>query len=371
MLYAEAPSSELEAPGDHLILVESTQGYELVCTERSEGNVLLRLLEEFGAYCSQIFRFEEPSEIEPLRLVWTSGDSEIQGDLAPWELSWGSLNQVVITIRNGARKESRIFYEALAAGWLMREAHAVAGMEAVGLIPQWLISGLALDYLEGRFPGAHGAWSDASRTGESLSLESVLDMTYVDTSESWARACQAWQLFDGIMGLSAGKKESAQVALSLLAGRDPRLFISSRVFRSETPSAALAEVWWATEWDKYVWDTEQRARAIDLSRADLERLAYWSLQQEGESVWSAASFFLNHEEAWSPELTLAVEQRVNTIKWSIAKINPVYANALHSLGLFYEALLLGKRSEALDVWKTFASDLNAGLEVWQAIQKGK
>ncbi|MGB0371434.1 MAG: hypothetical protein ACPGN3_08790 [Opitutales bacterium] len=363
ILYAEDSPT---APGDGLILIEGRE-FELVCVDRIAGNSLRGELYNFGQFATRLFRVQGEYEAWPVRVVWV--DPPRSGK--PWEVSWGGLNQVVLTISDQATQDDRSLYEGLAAAWLMREAVSIGGIETVENIPEWIISGLALDFIKSRYPSADAAWLDMARQEQPLPLRDLLELSYAESGESWGLATQAWHLFDRLLAMAVGQEEKVTVARALLSGGDPRVYISQRAFREESTPNSFAEVWWISEWDRFVWDGVQRVWPLDMSRADLERLAFWSLKLDGNEVWIDASIFLKRDGILSTELALQMEKRVTYIKRAFAQINPAYANALHSLGLYYEALLLEKQTEAAQIWETFSRDIRSGREIWQAIQRSE
>ncbi|MEM7672205.1 MAG: hypothetical protein AAF212_02575 [Verrucomicrobiota bacterium] len=361
--FAATARSEVEGLGEGLVLIEGRE-FEIVSNDRISGNEMRRKTETFGRFARELFRISGDFEAWPVRIEWLKGE----GSMTPWQIDWGGFNQVILRLGSEFGDSDRALYEGLAAAWLMREADSIGGSEAIDNIPEWLISAVALDFIKSRYPSADGPWAGIARSEQPTLLKDLLDLSYKEVQGNWQLASQTWYLFDRLLAMALGQEEKRAVARALLAGGDPRYYITERVFDEANSVNSFAEIWWLTEWDRFIWDGIQRVRPLDMSRADLERLAFWSISLDEDEVWIDASVFLRPDIELSEPLQFQMEKRVIYIKRGFAQINPAYINALHSLGLYYEALLLNKRDEAAEIWKTFSGDIRAGREIWQAIQ---
>lgn len=359
-----AAAEPLEAPGDDLILLEGSE-FEVVCIDRIAGIELLRKSERFAQQASRLFREVDVLNQTPVRVVAVE---PIAAGVA-WSIDWGARDQVVLTLIPSNESSGRYaLWEGFAAAWMMREAAISQGVDSVASIPEWLVPALALEYQQSESQAVHGAWANLSRTQSPQTFQDLLELSYAESSEDLTLSVQAWRLLDRLIALAPARPQKLRVAQALLSGADPSEFVSAIVFPDESPSRANAEVWWLAEWDRYIWDGVQRVRSLDLSRADLERLAYWSLEVEGGEVWLDASHLMDHVGALSPELEEAIATRITQIKRGFARINPAYVNALHSLGLFYEAILLGRTEAAGEAWQVFSQDVRTGQEIRRVIR---
>lgn len=362
-----AQDTDLELPGADLLLLEG-QYFEIVCAERVAGLAFLREAEAFGRRATGIFREQAGEAFLPIRVQFPLESVDVP---ETWTVSWGNANQVVLQLGMNTQASDRSTLEGVAAAWLMQEAFMAGGASVVESIPEWLIPALALDDMQSRHPGAHAAWAEIARYEQAILLDDLQGLSYANIQDSWPLACQAWLLYDRLMALGTSRSEKVFIARSLLAGRSPELFIARKIFDTDSAPQSYAELWWMTEWDAYLWSGEQRILPIDLSRAELERLAYWSLSIDDAVMWADASIFLRESKLWTPDLIEAMEKRVAVIKRTFTQINPAYANALHSLGIYYEALLLERYEDAAEAWERFAADIRSGQEIWQTIRNAE
>lgn len=267
---------------------------------------------------------------EPIRVTL----SPDPGFPEPYRISPQPNGNFFIYVRWDADTRFGDVCQALASAFVRRAALWRFGREATP--PHWLELALG-QLLEARIrPGYADTQREEALARPPMGLEELLAAQGPFGLEQEKVALNAVWFFRLLENRVADRVVFRRALAAFLKGLDPT-YILVKVFPRQFAEPGDLEMWWAVGFQAMVRSRETPFFTMEQSRQLVGRLAIVTVDVDGQDQRLAGTPLWTLRER--EEAASALRQRQREIKLEIQRVNPVYYNALLSLGLFFEAAL--------------------------------
>lgn len=157
-----------------------------------------------------------------------------------------------------------------------------------------------------------------------------------------------------------------QMMRTFLSQADPMLIMAAG-FPEQIETIGDAELWWAVGFEGLVRGKRPPFFTMEESRERLRELAFLTVKtDQGDRRLTGAAIA---DWAGSARVQSALNQRIGQVKGIIPRVNPVYHNALLSLGLLFEAAKQADRQAAQQAEQRFIDDFSAAIELERNVHR--
>lgn len=311
--------------------------------------------------------FPHSARLDPVVVELRPVDDAEAGRLPPFAIAPDAGTQVRVVIYWNERRTFSEVCQALASGFLRRVANVEFGPTAHAHTPAWLELAFA-QMLQVRIrPTYIDAQARLARTGERLPVDAIfaaegpfdpLEMNVLAQNSGW------------LMRLIESQAQSRRVLRQglrfVLGGGSPVRALEGMI-SEDLGNPAERELWWAVGFAQIVRGQTTPVYDLENSRTLIRTMAVVTAAVNGGDRRLTGWAIWEHREMET--VALAVNLRLQELKLEIQKINPVYYNAMLSLGLYLEWVLAGVEEAAEKALADFESDLRAAYRLELAITR--
>lgn len=284
---------------------------------------------------------------------------------APYAVRFAKDGPVTLSLRWHAEAPFDDVVQGLAHALLVANVRERARGQAPAP-PPWLVHALALETQVALQPLRRQWLAREALSMELPALEQLMELTAYFGGDRRRLALASYWLVQTLRAEAVDRSAYERLLSERLREEGGREALDALVFGTELDDAAR-ELWWAVHFQAQVRSRLGPVLPLEDSRRLLERLSLLrAFVAEAEREFAPADLWPVRSDA---AVRSAVFQRVREVKVEVPAINPVYHNALLSLGAFYEVLLREDVEEAefvqaLANWqseKLFAGRLQADV----------
>lgn len=254
--------------------------------------------------------------------------------------------------------------EALARAYLIKRLWLFDPTLDPDSIPDWLAFAVGASLEVAWIPGRREALRERAKQQPPLGFADIFnaDGPYGETRE-WV-ATEAYWLLRFLR--REWRRLPDSLWLTVLTGTEPDWVLLAE--HSTTPAdATMRELWWAVGRADLLLSRAGAVLSLDESREVITRLAYITYEDESGDVRMPASAVLEFDDP--APFAADASDRTRITKLLLVRINPVYHNALISLGFFYEALSEKKFAAAADHYRQFLEDFDDASTLHSAVDE--
>lgn len=335
--------------------ITNNRYFEIVSEDYASLQTVAQIAQEMGDLGSAYYSVS--NRIQPI-LVQLRQPSAVSfhGD---YQIRPQANGEITIDIKWSELTEIKVVSQALASGFLNRVAIARFGLAATSKIPDWLelaFSELLLTKLRPAYADYQLAY--ALRT-PMLLAEQILTAQAPLVDDQAQVANNAYFLFKNLE-YELAEDVLRRVLLEFLANRAP-WEVMQHAFPQDLNSRKTLELWWAVAFQNYVRSRQGLFYAMRESREWIERLSVFTLELDGKEhrVQGPELWEMQH----AAGMDLLLFHRLREIKLQMQKVNPVYFNALLSLGLIFEALQVNSEQLFVQHYQQFLDDYENAVKL--------
>ncbi len=255
--------------------------------------------------------------------------------LAPYTIAMSHLGEVKVSIRWGKDTEFGYLCQAIARGFLLSWAVHEYGGAVYGKIPPWLDIAMGLRLQTYFRPRMRDFLRSESKLLPTLSFEQVVSADSPLQQDVRVLGLHAYWLLEMCEDETTNRQQFSALLKALLQGVPTMTAIKNSIKSQSLETDAV--LWWAVGFQNCVRSHRYAIHTLSESRGLLETYERLIVDIDGVDT------HLNLRGLWQyrhrPTVQAAIQWRLRELKLDLHQINPVFYNALHSLGIIYESYL--------------------------------
>jgi len=287
---------------------------------------------------------------------------------SPYRLYLNKHGEAIVSIRWGKKTRFSNVCQAVVRGFILQWTYIKYGYKRTKRIPAWLDLAFSLK-LEARLrPRYHDFFKDKAKHLPVLSISQILQENAALKYNLKNLALHSYWLFECIRKESLSRSVFNRFITRVLAGQDVKAIIDEEYIGSKGRKDAKSEhLWWAVMLHDLVSGNNAWLYSMEESRYLIHRYGIITVEIDGADTRFSLKEVWEQRKAGS--VRAAIQWALREIKLEIYSINPVYHNAMHSLGRIYETLLGDNHDDYLKLKAQFSEDYYIAAEVQKRISK--
>lgn len=329
--------------------VEEETYFFVVATDADAAKYVSRLCEEMtllaARYLAMPSRFRREVLIQLVPV-------EEAGFRAPYRVSTTDLGEVIVSIRWDEQTAFSMVCQAVARGFLQGWVAHYYGQEALEKTPPWLDIALGLRLQTSVQPRFRDFLKQESTRLPTLSL---IEVTAPDAAQKHSielLGLHAYWLFE-LVRSETNRRDFSYFLDAVVRGIPTMEAIDKLVADKAERSDDF--LWWAVGFQDQVHTQQGALMPLEQAREELLRFSTITVEINGadENLDLRGIWQYRHKAT----VQAAISWRLREIKLALNRFNPVYYNALHSLGRLYETYLTPESERFLEFESIYLSDL--------------
>ncbi len=327
----EVEPLNLPEPPEVFLRKTSNHYFEVVGTDYNSVQYVTHMAQEAGEYCSN---FVPMSNALPQPILVELVPAERAQFQAPFLIRPQTNGEVIVYLRWDESANFSDTCQALASAYMVRCAIWRFGHSAAGDVPDWLELALGLGLHVHLRPALIDEVVENSMQDEPWLLEDIFSLKGSEGlhSPTARRAC-LW-LVRFLQNQSPSREHFQRLMLGFLSNMPPYELLTAS-YPQKATDLYSTRLWWAVGYEATIRSRQSPFYSLYDSSKVVRELSSITAEQDGQDIRLALGQL--YEFRGNNALRRAAQQRVREIKLELQKINPVYYNALLSLGLTYEA----------------------------------
>ena len=338
---------------------EANGFFDVIAEDYSSMVAMVHVCEKMSELGLELYPLSTP--VRPILVQLRKPvDLSIAGDYSIRVRRDGS---VVINIKWSSHTELDTVCQALASGFLNHAAVGCFGVNSTASIPDWLELAVSQALIVALRPAYIDYYRQLARDAGMLEATNLLSARSPFPTGKERVLVNAYYFLKNLE--SELDDESLRLCLyGFLQGVEP-LQVMQRILPAIIHNSRDLELWWGVCFNHYVRSRQSHFFNMEQSREMIEQFEAFPLELvEGARLVSGEELWEYREDA---PFQLQVVQRLREIKLYLQKFNPVYTNALLSLGLSFEALQSGSREAYFENQQQFEKDYSSAVELENGI----
>ncbi len=255
--------------------------------------------------------------------------------------------------------------QAVATGYL-RQHSRDRDTSKGATVPDWLELATALELVTLLKPAVEDSFRERTLAADWMEGLAVLEARGPFGERLDAVRLHAYWMQEFISFYTIGVSDERLKLTAFLRGRPWQEVLANTRLRDHLKPDAF-EVRWATDFQNIVRGREPPYFSMGESRTLVQRAAAIVAQLEGADRRLIGTQLWRWRE--NDRVRTGIRERLRTLKLDLLRINPVYQNALHSLGRCMEAILGDDEEAFREQQNQFISDMKAALNTQQELEK--
>ena len=352
----ETETIELPERPNVFLRKTSNHYFEVAGTDFVSVQFVSHMAQEAGEYCASIVPM---SNALPRPILVELVPDDRANFQVPFLIRPQANGNVNVYLRWNESATIKDTCQALVSAYLVRCAIWRFGHSAAPEVPDWLEIGLGLGLQVHLRPALIDEVVEASSKDQPWPLERIFKLKGNEGLQSPEARRVCFWLVRFLDNQSPDRERYQRLMLGFLRNLPPYDLLATS-FPEKVTDLHATNLWWAVGYEATIRSRQSPFYSLDQSSKLVREIATITAEQDGQDIRLGLEQLF--EFRGNTALTRAAQQRVREIKLELQKINPVYYNALLSLGLAYEAWLemeapVGEEDELSPEQKAFAQAL--------------
>lgn len=341
VLLAQAANAQ-EQP-EVYVRTTSNNFFQVAGTDFISVQYVTHMAQEAGEHCADALPL---SNALPLPILVELVPPDKVGFDGPYTIRPQPNGDVTVSIRWSEDASFEETCQALASAFLVRSAIWRFGHDHAATVPDWLELAMGLGLEIHLRPALRDELLADSRDTASWPLERIFSLKGRAAFGDLEAKQQCLWLVEFLRNQSPDREHFRRLMAGFLKDLPPiRLLVSA--FPDKLTDERAMDIWWAVGYQATVRARQAPFFNMDESLAIMRNGSYLTAEIEGMDVRVGIHELYGYR--GNVALAKAARQRVREIKVDLQKINPVYYNALLSMGVVFDSwLVLEEPDEAID-----------------------